>query len=455
MFNSIRGENSNVEILPLITGTPSDFEDIIFRRGEDEWNARVGADYEFPFWDGSLKLIGNHRSEHSPILSIRREFVDDIIVEEVTNDNVEDEGETIARAEYSWKTDRGSDLQLSAEGAFNFLEEDQTLSTLTQINDTISNRVEERRAEATLAYGRALTPKFDLQSSIGVEYSELTESSSERLDETVRDFIRPKGFVSGAYKWDDSFTIRTRIEREVGQLDFGDFISVNDLQDGQDTSDAVDLVPEQSWLGNIEFEKRYGEDINFIANFYGALVSDTVDFTVTEDGNIAVGNLDSQATRYGIEFVAAGKLDRFGLNGVQADFELNVEENNIEDPVTLEDRRLSGTQIYYWRVNYRHDIPSTQWAYGGFISLGDTSPTFRPDNITSDVEIRPRTSIFIEHKDIFGLKARATLLNLVNNFDDFERQEFTDFRNIGVIETIEENELRSGLFFRLAISGTF
>ena len=114
----------------------------------------------------------------------------------------------------------------------------------------------------------------------------------------MREFIRPKGFVSTTYKPRENLTVRTKIERQVGQLNFSDFISSLSLQDDLNTTGNVNLVPEQKWLGEIEFDKDLGQGNNFKARFYGELISDLVDrIPIGIDGD-AVGNIDSaQALR--------------------------------------------------------------------------------------------------------------------------------------------------------------
>ena len=47
-------------------------------------------------------------------------------------------------------------------------------------------RVEERRGETNLSYSRQLSGAWSLQSSLGVEYSELTADGRRRADARVR-----------------------------------------------------------------------------------------------------------------------------------------------------------------------------------------------------------------------------------------------------------------------------
>jgi len=95
----------------------------VFTNGEDEWNAKVGVDYEWPVGPGKLKMIGYYRFERSPTRSVFSVF--DLGGTQLSGsifDRLADEAETIARTEYSWSKQDGHDWTIGAEGAFNFLD---------------------------------------------------------------------------------------------------------------------------------------------------------------------------------------------------------------------------------------------------------------------------------------------------------------------------------------------
>ncbi|HEX5008322.1 MAG TPA: TonB-dependent receptor plug domain-containing protein, partial [Hyphomonadaceae bacterium] len=219
---------------------------------EDEIGGEIGADWEFDFGPGRLKLIGLNRYEDAP---------DGVVVESydaagalIRGEKVIESpksGESILRSEYGFGA-FGGDAQWALEGAFNYLD----LTTefgLRQPDgsydlDVIPEgtaRVEERRAETNLSWSRTLSNALSLQSSLGVEYSELSQTGAGGL---TREFVRPKGFVSLAWKVDQALDVNVKGERKVGQLDFGDFLSSVDLQDNNASAGNVDLVPEQSWI---------------------------------------------------------------------------------------------------------------------------------------------------------------------------------------------------------------
>ena len=262
----------------------------IFSRAEDEWNAKIDGDYEFPAGDGMLKLIGYYRAEHSPTVSRFDAYSETAHVESTRFFQVADEGEAIARAEYSWSRGQGRDWQVGLEGAFNFLDiENQFIDVLVPANSDSMNtsRVDEKRAEANITHTRTISPKWDVQISAGSEYSQLSQGNLQR------EFFRPKGFISATYKPTDTLTIRPKIEREVGQLNFFDFISSVSLQDNLNTTGNPDLVPSQSWTGEVEFDRQFTGGHTFKARVYGAKISDLVDRIPIGLTGDAVGNIDA------------------------------------------------------------------------------------------------------------------------------------------------------------------
>ena len=457
-FNeTTRSDRDSVTNPGALTGT--DFN-TLFTFAEDEWNAKVDGDYEFPFWDGKLKLIGYYREEHSPTEARFLAVGDTGAVDNSLFARVADEGEAITRTEYSWSKAEGRDWQLGVEGVYNFLDVDSIFADFLSDPDPIdlgNTRVEEYRGEATLTHSRALSPKWDVQISAGAEYSELEGINTDAggmASGNSRSFFRPKGFVSATYKPDDSLQIRTKLEREVGQLNFFDFVSRVDLIDNIDSTGNLDLVPSQSWNAELEFDKQFKGGHTFKARFYGERISDLVDrIPIGMDGD-AVGNIDS-AERYGVDFDATIKGDPFGLKGMELNLELDGRDSSVDDPVEGFSRRLNGDKQYYWSVQFRHDIPNTDWAWGFFSDEFRQAPVYRLNTINQFRFEGPWAHAFIEHKDVFGLKVNASLRNLFDASDDFNRIVYTTRRDVGEVERIQAQARDFGFFFRLNISGTF
>jgi len=444
-FNFHRRQDSNIQLAdPNSPPTQTTFS-----AAEDEWNGQIDGDYEFPLLSGKLKLIGLARLENSPTES---NFIETgpagAITDRSSFSQEADEAEIIGRTEYSWDAGQGRNWQIAAEGAFNVLDVTSEFSDFIDPPSPSQTRVEELRSELSLTHSRPLSNRLDAQLSIGGEYSEISQES------LTREFIRPKGFLSLTYKPAERFNIRGRVERRVGQLNFFDFVSSVDLDNDEDTVGNVQLVPSQAWAAEVEFDRQFKGGHSIKARFYGELISDLVDrIPIGVDGD-AVGNIDS-ANRYGVEINTTLKGEEFGVDGFELNSRLQLQNSNVDDPLGGFSRRLNRDEIWQTRHFLRYDIPKSQWAVGGFAFYGENSPVFRLNTISLTQRNEPITSVFVEHKDVFGLKVQASLRNLLSSGEDTRREIFDQRRDIGAIETIEIRDREQDTHLRLTVSGVF
>lgn len=427
-----------------------------FSNAEDEWNASAGADFEHPLGPGKLKTTGYYRAEHSPTISRYDEF--DPVIGQTSGSRyfrTADEGEAILRSEYSLSPKEGHDWQVALEGAFNFLDIEAELFVFDgtdyapiDVSDQ-NSRVEEDRAEITLTHNRPLSAEWKVQASLGMEYSVLSQTGG-----LEREFVRPKGFVTATYAPTEDLNIRFNLSREVGQLNFFDFISATDVRDDFDSTGNINLVPQQSWSGFAEYDRDFGQGNVFKIRLFAEQIEDLVDRIPIGMSGDAVGNIDS-AFRYGVNINGTLKSERFGYKGHQLDYVLNLAQSHVDDPLTGEERQLNNTGTSYWEISYRHDIDGTDWAWGAYMEQFVNAPVYRLNTINDFHFNGPWGSAFIEHKDFYGLKVRANLRNLFDATDDFERQVFTNRRDIGVLDFTESHSREFGRFVSFEVSGTF
>ncbi|PHR61677.1 MAG: hypothetical protein COA43_02815 [Robiginitomaculum sp.] len=456
-FNSRKQSKRTPIHAPSSHKTGSGLE-TLFTHAEDEWNSEIGGDYEFPALMGKLKLIGYYRFEHSPNISRYDEYTPLGFHSSGSRyHSLTDEAEAILRSEFSWSQKEGRDWQIALEGAFNFLENTATLYNLNTVNgEYIANpnltekrtRVDEDRVDVSITHTRKLSKKWDVQTSLGAEYSGLSQANDSR------NFFRPKGFVTTTYKPSASFTIRTKLEREVGQLNFFDFLSSVSLTDNQNKTGNANIVPQQSWNAEIEFDKTFGQGNSFKAVIFGKQISDLVDRIPIGENGDAIGNIDS-AQQYGIELSSTLKGEQWGMKGLQLDATLNLYNSRVEDPLLGFTRRLSSDTISNWSLELRHDIPNTQWAYGVYIENYTEAPTYRLRTISNGKGSKPYSQIFVEHKDVYGMKIRGIVGNLLDMSDEFYQIYYTDRRDKGIVDRTEKRSQSFGLIGRVRVSGTF
>ncbi len=451
-FDFFRRETS------LQSGIDQVDRDRLFTGTEDEWNFEGSGDYEFGLGGGRLKLIGFQRFEHSPTVNfLLTEFADDSPATGSRFDRVADEGESIFRGEYNWKTTGDADWQVAVEGAYNFLDIESQLEILNSdgvfvIEDLpgATSRVEELRGELGATYATALSDTWSLQASVGGEYSELSQSGEAGQ---TRSFVRPKGFIATTWRPNGDTNVTFRVERDVGQLNFFDFVaSVNVDLANQNVSNP-DLVPQQSWIGEMVVTHKFGNYGSANLRVFGELITDIIDQVPIGPDGEAPGNIDS-ASIYGVELNSTLLFDQLGIPGARFDVNLQFQDSSVDDPLSGISRPISDTLEHEIDLSFRHDVPATDWAYGVTYFQDRETRTTRLDEIRQFLSRPGDLGMFVEHKDIFGLTVNAALANLLGTENRFSRTVFEN-RNDGPVAFEEDRARTFGVIVNLTISGTF
>jgi outer membrane receptor for ferrienterochelin and colicins len=420
-------------------------------------NYELGGDYEFGLAGGRLKLIGLHRFTHTPFRqTLIHEFADATPTFGQRFTQSGDETETIARGEYRWRGGN-ADWQVSLEGALNRLDVENGLFELNGAGDFVavafSNAtatVQEKRAEAMLTYGRQIAPNLTLQASLGGEYSELSQEGAGGL---TRTFYRPKGFLNLAWTPRPGFDLSARIERVVGQLNFFDFVASANVSAGTTNAGNANLVPPQNWNAQIQATRNLGRWGTATARLYGRLISDIVDVIPIAGGGQSPGNLDGSATVFGIQWTSTFNLDPVGVPGAKIDMNIQAQRTRLTDPLTGARRPINENLQSEIDIIFRHDIPRTQWAYGAEFYRYRQSAGFRLDQRFHFVDTPGSLSVFVEHKNVFGLTMQARVDNLLGTNESFGRSFYAGIRP-SPINFTENRDRFYGPIFTLTISGT-
>ncbi|HEV2078918.1 MAG TPA: TonB-dependent receptor plug domain-containing protein [Allosphingosinicella sp.] len=426
------------------------------RSREDEYSYEAGADYEFELGGGRLKLIGLHQFEHSPFQTRSiTSFADDSPRVGTRFVRTADEKETIGRAEYRWKAGR-ADWQVSAEGAFNSLDNVAGLFTLLPNGEFRevqlpggSAKVTEDRGEARLTYGRPLSPKLSLQGSVGGEYSKLSLLGA---DASERTFWRPKGFISTAWKPSRRLDMNAKLERKVGQLNFLDFLASENLSNENRNAGNPDLVPPQSWELDLSGTRNLGPFGSTTLRLFGRLLEDVVDQIPIGLTGESPGNID-KASIYGMESRSTFLLEPLGWRGAKIDARFQLQTSRVRDPLTGEPRQISGNLLRAGELSLRHDIPASDWAWGGAVQHMRPAKNFRLGEVSLGYEGPVFANLFVENKDVFGLTVRGTLGNLLGGDQILDRTVSAGRRTNPVL-FLEQRRRTIGPIFGLSVSGS-
>jgi outer membrane receptor for ferrienterochelin and colicins len=423
---------------------------------DTKWHTEVGADYDFALGAGRLKVIGLYTQRWGPNSSELTTLPEGDTVptgSRFSRDSTE--GERVLRTEYRWGA-WDADWTLSGEAAYNFIDATSVFEVLDANGDYqvipipgASARVEEKRGESILGFSNALSTDLSLQVSGGVEYSVLSQSGARGL---TRSFWRPKGLVSLAWNPGALWQLNLKLQRKVGQLNFFDFLASVDVNNNNNNGSNPELVPPQSWLGRIEAIRSLGQygSVKFI--FEGEDISDIVDQVPIRPGVEAPGNLP-KASRLQATIDTSLVLDGLGIPGGKLDTFITVQDTSVVDPLFGTKRQLNGNR-YYWNVDFRQDIPGTPWTWGLFSEYQSVNYSYRLDSLDRAFGSQPFGLVFLEHKDIFGLKVRFAVANLFNSRDRDQATQYVVWRD-GPVNYTRDYTLTFHPIYRLQVSGTF
>jgi outer membrane receptor for ferrienterochelin and colicins len=426
-------------------------------RGENtKWRTEIGTDYEFALGAGRLKLVGFFTEREGPNNNEQTSLVDGATVptgSRFSRDSTE--GERVLRTEYRWKG-LGADWTLAAEAAHNFIDVTGALDVIDGAGTYqpvdlpgASSRVEEQRGESSLSFSRSLSKGWSLQVSGGGEYSRLSQNGTAGQ---TRTFWRQKGSVSLAWNPASHWEMNLKLQRKVGQLDFFDFLSSVDLQNNNANGSNAELVPPQSWVAQIETIRSLGKHGKIRLTMEAEDISDVVDQVPISATLEAPGNLP-KARRLQATLNTSLLLDAVGIPGGKLDSFVTIRDTRVRDPLLGTFRQVNGNRSY-WSVDFRQDIPNTPWTWGLFSELESKNYSYRLDFEEVSFQSRPFGAVFLEHKNVYGLKVRATVANLFNSRDRSRQVAYVDRRD-GPVDYARDFTLTFHPIYRLQVSGTF
>lgn len=418
--------------------------------GEDEFEYEIGVDYARPFGPGELKIIGLHRYEDSdfPTRFVYSRAGETPLRRTIFRDDKETE--SILRSEYSLAPAKDHTLQISGEYALNTLESD-TLFTLTGTDD-FSDFVEvkENRFEGFITHGWTLSDRFNLQTSIGAEYSEIDVVS---IESEPRDFIRPKGTVAASYTVTPEWTLRGSAERRVGQLGFGNFVSTVSVTDQNATEGNDEIVPDQRWVLEAQVQRNIAVGLSGTVTAQVQFLEDQIENIRFADGSFGPGNIDG-GHQYSLEADLTWVLDELVTPGLRLGLQGGLIETELEDPITGENRPFSGSTEWYYDVEFRYDLPDTPWAFEGEIEQGRPYPSFRVNEVSQNHFIRPEIELNVIHKDFLGIQWTVGVQNIADFKFKRDRQIF-DTDRLGDLVREETFTRRRGRRLIIELTDTF
>ncbi len=413
---------------------------------EDLTEAEIGARFVRP--------LGAH-STLELMVSQRRGWLDNVERsldgdDEESFEEKTDTGESIARLDLTHEWSERFSFSASLEGAFNFLESD---AALIENGNPVALpgsdvRIEETRVEAAAGATWRPAAQWSLEAGMRVENSSITQTGDTPLQ---RRFTYPKPRVAVRWDADDNNQLRLSLSREIGQLDFADFVASASLDSGLVSAGNAALEPDKTWRLVAAWEHHFWTDAAFTVSLTHDRIDDVVDrvLVITPDdvfdapGNIGNGRRDTLA----IELSAP--LDGFGFAGAQLRSAMLWRRSRVTDPVTRESRGISEEKPVEASIELTQDLPAWRFNWGLQVEhIAERETRYRYDEVRRESEGTGWT-LFAERRLGERWRVRAEATDLFGRDFQETRDKYDGPRSSSAVEEIERRNRRTPGYFSL------
>jgi hypothetical protein len=362
-------------------------------------------------------------------------------------------GESIGRAILRFRPNDRWSFETGGEVAYNFLDSATAYSEngVPIPLPSSSVKVEELRGEV---FGQATwrpSPTLTVEGGMRVEVSEISQSGDSDL---TKSFVYPKPRIQATWTPWTGHQFRFRAEREVGQLDFGDFIASADIDIGQVEGGNPDLEPEKATVIETIYERRFWGEGVFDVTVSHAEIEDVVDVIPLTGGFDGVGNIGDGTSDF-FQLRLTLPTDRLGIPNGRFQTRGSWSSTSVLDPVTGEERRFQGNQAFGCGVSFNQDLAGGRWSYGFDHGCNvDKGRAFRVREVRAFYE-EPGVGAFVQWKPQGDLTVRLDLGNATDRAQGYDREIYTGPRDTAPLAFREVRRTRMSPWLFVQIRKTF
>ncbi|HEX7946185.1 MAG TPA: TonB-dependent receptor [Phenylobacterium sp.] len=366
--------------------------------------------------------------------------------------------ETIGRAVLKHQWSPTLSFEAGAEGALNKLDThsqdfENGVDTPLPAADV---RVKESRGEAFAKATWRPAPQWTVDTGLRFEASKISSSGDVVLEKTLR-FWKPRVAVSWEPRKDTQ--VRVRVEREVSQLNFDDFVAGTDFAQGTGVSAGnPDLNPQQAWVGEVALEQRFWSAGAITLSFRHSELKDVIDrgpvflpngAVFDQPTNIGDGTKDELVVNVNVP------SDHFGWKGGLLKGELNKRWSKVTDPTTLTSRHISRLRPLEWSVDFSQDLPRIGTSFGFDLYSGWSQESFRY-NYISDVKLHNAYLVtWLEKRLDPTVVVRLELRNATERGIRIDTKIYDGPRSTSPLLFTDDRDLTPGRSFYFRVRKTF
>ncbi len=362
--------------------------------------------------------------------------------------------ETVGRENVTWTASRRLVVEGGAEFAYNDLlshtrfVQDGAAQVVPGANVFVREYRGEAFAKATWTATRTLTAEAGFR----LEVSDIGSTGDVVLDKRL---VYPKPRLQLTWSPTAADQFRLRLEQEVSQLDFNDFVAASSLSTGQILAGNPNLVPQQAKVAEIAYERRFWGSGDVTLTFRHSQLTDVIDRApiFSQDGpfdapaNIGDGRKDELVLDVTLP------LDPLGIKGGLLKPNLTVRDSEVTDPTTHASRPISGVRPYEGEVDFTQDLPRHNMQWGVMAFLGFSQRYYRFNQVETDT-LHPLIGVFVDYRPRPDLDIKAAVDHLDTRYN--RRLTVTDgVRGVDPIVYAERRPLEQGPYVTVRVRKTF
>lgn len=319
-------------------------------------------------------------------------------------------GEALARSNLRYSTTPKLTTEGSAEFTYNWLSTDSTYvynATSVPLPNAIAT-VSEIRTQI-LAH-TIWSPRKCLEIDLGASIEDSTIASKADLSQSkTLNYFKPR--VALNFTPNSTERVGIRIEHEVGQLDFADFVAVSSLDTGSVRAGNTNIVPQQDWVFEAVNENHFWSEGDFAVKYRHFLIADAIDrvpiYSSSDPSSVfdAPGNIGSGSEDAAIVSLTL-PTDHLKIQHGQLKLTATRQWSSVTDPTTGTLRPVSGLNPFEYSITFRQDLSRWHSDWGALFLTpcsasstvkGCTQSQYRFNEI-DDYRATPTINLFAEYQ---------------------------------------------------------
>ncbi|MES2034094.1 MAG: TonB-dependent receptor [Pseudomonadota bacterium] len=382
-------------------------------------------------------------------------------------------GETIGRTSVNFRKSDTLSFEVGGEGAFNWLESETSyvVNGGPVVLPAANVRVEEKRGEL---FGTATWKPWatlSLETGLRYEFSQIMSEGDVTLEKSLQ-FAKPRAVAT----WSPNAAnqLRFRVEREVDQLDFDDFVASSEIANGGAvTSGNPDLNPQQAWVVEAAYERRFWTSGAVTLTLRHYELTDVIDRAPVvvpstcpllpsgqpDLNSLACSRFDQPAnigdgSQDQAQLDVTLPLDRIGIKGGTLRGTSIWRNSDVVDPTTGDSRRISGERPLEWEAHFTQDLPAYKLTWGIDV-FGNWEERYYRYNTVQTVKLRTFVVPYIEYKPRKDLMFLAQFQNFTERDLVRVQDSWAGPRDVSPLQVRERRQYENGMTIYLRVRKTF